>query len=155
MLSTAATIRIPAVAALIATGLVVAATPAAAKLPGGARYAGVTEEGHDVGLRLGKSGRYVARLRIEYQVTCDSGAAGKTSTTVFDVRIRDRGRFAYKGSYIGREDGSKNRFTLRGQVTRRLAKGTFRLTATGRPPGSDERVRCESDRVSWRAERTD
>jgi hypothetical protein len=126
-----------------------------ARLPGGARYVGETEEGRDVTVRLGDSGRYVARLRISYRLTCDNGAEGTPSTTVFDIPIRDRGRFSYKGTYRGREDGARNRVELRGRVTRRVAKGTFLLTATGRPEGSDEKVRCQTQRVSWRAARAD
>jgi hypothetical protein len=153
MLSTAAPIRIPLIAALAAAALAASASPAAARLPGDAHYLGETEEGYDVGLRLGESGRYVARLRISYDVSCDNGAEGTPSTTVFDVPLRRRGRFSYKGTYIGREDGSKNRVTLRGRVTRRVARGTFLLVATGRPEGSDEKVRCKSETVSWRADR--
>jgi hypothetical protein len=155
MHSTAAPIPRPAFAALLAAAFLAVAAPAVADLPGDAHYVGETEEGHDVGVRLSDKARYVARLRIVYDVTCDNGAEGTPSTTVFDVRIRRRGRFAYKGTYIGREDGSKNRVTLRGRVTRRVARGTFRLTATGTPEGSDEKVRCRSQEVSWRAERAD
>ena len=148
-----APIRVTAIAALIATAALACAAPAGARLPGGAEYAGQTEEDLGVSVRLGGSGRYIARLRIEYHLTCDNGAEGTPSTTVFDVRIRDRGRFAYKGTYRGREDGAKNRVELRGRVTRKVAKGTFELTAVGRPQGSDERVRCETELISWRAER--
>jgi hypothetical protein len=153
MLSSAAPTRFPAVAALAAVALLALAAPAGARLPGNAHYVGETEEGFDVGVRLGETGRYVARLRINYHVTCDNGAEGTPSTTVFDVRIRRAGRFFYKGTYTGRVDGSKNRVTLRGKVTRRVAKGTFLLTATGRDERSGEKVRCRSGVISWRAER--
>ena len=132
-----------------------AAASADARLPGGARYAGETEEGRDVSVRLGESGRLVARLRISYTLTCDNGAEGTPSTTVFDIPIRDRGRFSYKGTYRGREDGARNRVELSGRVTRRVAKGTFQLTARGRPEGSDEKVVCRTELLSWRAERVD
>lgn len=145
-------IRLTALAALLAVAAAMPAT-AGAHLPGGAHYVGETEDGHDVGVRLSDRGRHIARLRIVYDLRCDSGARGTSSTTVFDVRIRSEGRFAYRGSYRGREDGASNRVTLRGRVTKRLARGTFELTATGRPEGSEEKVRCATGRVSWRAER--
>lgn len=149
----AACTRLSAVAALVAAALLASASPAEARLPGDARYSGETEEGLHVGARLGESGRYVARLRIKYHVTCDNGAEGTPSTSVFDVRIRRSGRFSYKGTYRGRVDDSKNRVTLRGRVTRRVARGTFLLTATGTSEETGETVRCRSERVSWRAER--
>ena len=155
MLTVAAPIRFAVLAGLVAAALLASAAPAGARLPGGAHYLGETEEGLDVGLRLGASGRYVARFRISYEVTCDNGAEGTPSTTVFDVRLGSRGRFAYKGTYTGRVDGSKNRVTLRGRVRQRVARGTFLLTATGTPEGSEEKVRCRSELVSWRAERVE
>lgn len=143
------------IAALLAAALLAMAAPAAARVPAGAHYAGETEEGHRVALRVSDDGRYVARLRIVYDVTCDNGAEGTPSTTVFDVPIRRRGRFSYKGTYTGREDGSRNRVTLSGRVRRTVARGTFVLRATGTPEGSDEKVHCRSQEVSWRAERDD
>ena len=152
MHSTACT-RFSPVAALVAAALLASATPTEARLPGDARYSGETEEGLHVGVRLGEGGRYVARVRIKYHVTCDDGAEGTPSTSVFDIRIRRRGRFSYRGTYRGRVDGSQNRVTLRGRVKRRVARGSFLLTATGKSEETGETVRCRSERVSWRAER--
>ena len=149
----AASTRFRAIAAVAAAALLAGAAPAESSLSGDARYSGQTEEGLHVGLRLGESGRHVARLRITYHVACDNGAEGTPSTTVFDVRIRRGGRFSYKGAYRGRVDGSRNQVTLRGKVTRRVARGTFLLTATGTSEDSGETVRCRSKRVSWRAKR--
>ena len=151
----ASPIRLTTLAALFAAVAAALPATAGARLPGDAHYVGETEDGHDVGVRLSEHGRRIARLRIVYDLRCDSGAEGTSSTTVFDVRIGSEGRFAYKGSYRGREDGARNRVTLRGRVTKRVARGTFELIATGRPEGSDEKVRCVTGRVSWRAERVD
>jgi hypothetical protein len=138
-----------AVAALTAP----AAVAVAAKVPRGAQYAGKTDEGLDVALRASKSGLRVARLRINYRVSCDNGAQGTPSTDVFDMRIGRGGGFGYRGSYIGRVDHSRNRVVLRGKIGAQAASGTFALSAVGKPRGSAKPVRCHTKTVSWQATR--
>ena len=133
----------------VAAALTVAGV-AAARLPGGARYAGKTDEGKRVSLRLSASGRSISSLVISYRVTCDDGGAGDTSTSAH-VRLHRDGTFSLRARYTGTRDGSDNRVRLRGRVTRRRASGTFSLTAEGRGPAGT--VRCKSSRVRWSARR--
>jgi hypothetical protein len=129
----------------------VGAGGASARLIGHARYVGKTEEGLSVTLTLTHDARRVARMRIVYRVSCDNGAQGQPSTNLFNLRINRRGRFRYRGSYIGSVDHSSNHLDVRGRVTARAASGTFTLSAVGEESGAT--VTCRSQAVDFHVPR--
>jgi hypothetical protein len=130
---------------------VLVAVPVAlgARLSGGTQYIGETARGEDVTLRLSGDARRVARLRIHYELKCSNGDSGKTYTVIMNARLRgERHTFRATGRYTGSRDGSTNRFTVEGRVSRRGARGTFSLVNT-----QDEDVRCRTGKLRWRAVR--
>jgi hypothetical protein len=139
--------------ACAALGLAAPVAVTAADAPPGARYSGSTDEGLRVALRISDDGDRIARVRIRFEVTCDNGASGRVTTTVFRIPIGANGTFSYRGTYRKKVDRSTNHVKMTGTVGRRVAKGTFRLRAVGHPGGSERKVHCHSRRVTWRADR--
>ena len=140
----------------VAAALAASATvPAAvgAKLPRGAHYAGKTAAGKDVTLRLSRDSRRVARLRIDYGLTCgdDAEEHGHTYTVVRNARLRGkRHTFRAAGSYTGTKDKSSNKFELTGRVSPSGARGTFSLVNKA---SGDDGLRCTSGKLHWHASR--
>jgi hypothetical protein len=125
---------------------------AVAALTGGARYAGKTDDGHSVTLRLTSDAKRVKRMRIHYVVNCDDGRTGGTYTDILNPRIRSDNSFKGSGTYEGSGDGSTNKFHVAGTISKRRAKGTFSLTATsdGDQGGT---LRCKTGKITWTAKR--
>lgn len=144
--------RLPPIAAVLATALLVSSVALAA-LPGKAQYSGQTSDHSTVRLRLSNSGKRVAKLRIYYAVNCNDGKSHTTYTDVLNLRLAKNGAFAGKGSYIGSGDGSKNKFKIAGKVTTKKATGTFSLTASGTDPTTGQTVDCKTGSLTWSAVR--
>jgi hypothetical protein len=140
---------IPILGALCAALL--ASSVAIAALPGKAQYSGQTSDSSTVRLRLSSSGKRVAKMRIYYKVTCDDGRNHTTYTDILNLRLGRTGKFAGKGTYTGSGDGSKNRFKVAGAVTKKNAKGSFSLTASGTDPTTARTVNCRTAALSWSA----
>lgn len=136
-----------------ATALASAPSALSAALPGGARYAGETDRGGAVTLRLAGDAKRVKRIRIRYSVTCDDGRTGDTYTDVLNAPVGRYHRFRTAGTYRGSGDGSQNRFKVSGRVSARGARGRFSLTATATPAGSAQPVSCRTGGLRWRADR--
>jgi hypothetical protein len=134
---------------------VVVAVPIAlaAALPGAARYAGETDDGSPVTLRLTSDARYVKRMRIHYTVACDNGRSGDTYTDILQVRVHKDHRFSGAGTYQGSGDGSENTFKVSGRLSARRASGRFSLTATGTPADGSDPVHCKTGVLRWHAAR--
>jgi hypothetical protein len=142
--------------ALLAAALaVVLAVPLAvsAALPGGAKYVGQTNDGQGVLVRLTGDAKHVKRMRIHYTVTCDDQRSGDTYTDILNLRVRSDNTFRGAGMYTGSGDGSENKFKVTGKLTSKKANGTFSLTATGTPPGSQGTVHCKTGKLTWQATR--
>jgi hypothetical protein len=127
----------------VAAAMTLPVTMALAAAP--ARY--VEKRQGKVAVALRVSGGDVTRMTIHYRVTCSNGGNAMRSTQLNNLRVNHSGHFAFNGSYIGTQDGSKNHVTLHGQVAHKRATGTFKLTAT---KGD---LRCHSATVHWRAKR--
>jgi hypothetical protein len=146
--------KITASAAAVALALLVFASAAlAVTLKGGARYIGTTSQELRVQLRLSGDAKRIARLTINYRVKCDDGRTVKTFTKIVNVRVRSTGSFTGHGSYTGSGDGSENVFDVSGRLSRRVARGVFRLTATGEDAMTGETVKCRTGRLTFRAPR--
>jgi hypothetical protein len=121
---------------------------AADALPGGARYAGETDDGGAVTVRLSSDAARVRRMRIHYTVTCNDQQDRKpTYTDILDARLKKDGTFSGSGSYMGSVGNDLNKFKVSGKVTARKAHGTFSLTS------SSGEVRCKTGKLSWSAKR--
>src|SRR3954447_18138228 len=121
---------------------------AADALPGGARYAGDTDDGGAVMVRLSPDAARVKRMRIHYTVTCNDGKNRKpTYTDILDARVKKDGTFSGSGSYEGSQGHDLNRFKVAGKVTKRKAQGTFSLTSTAGD------ARCKTGKLTWSAKR--
>jgi len=116
-----------------------------------ARYLAKKDGKVTVALRV--SGRSVTHMTISYRVTCSNGGSAMRSTQLSNLRLNHSGHFSFKGSYTGSQDGSTNHVTMRGEVTKKQADGTFKLSAVGSDPSSGDTVRCHSATVKWRAKR--
>lgn len=136
--------------ALVAAVAIVPAA-SAVKLPGRAKYVGKTSDGSTVQLRLSHDAKRVARLRIHYKLRCDNGRRSETYTVILNAPVRGRRHFRAAGTYTGSADRSTNRFTVTGNLSRRRASGTFKLSNMRRVAG--KRVRCSSGRLRWHARR--
>jgi hypothetical protein len=121
---------------------------AADALPGGARYAGETDDGGAVTVRLSSDAGRVKRMRIHYTVTCNDDRERKpTYTDILDARLKKDGTFSGSGSYMGSVGNDLNKFKVSGKVTARKAHGTFSLTSTAGD------VRCKTGKLTWSAKR--
>jgi hypothetical protein len=138
---------IAALAVLVAAPLV-----ASAALPGGASYAGKTDDGRSVTLRLTSDAKRVKKMRIRYEVTCDDGRSGTTYTDILNPRIRSDGTFKGSGTYKGSSDNSENTFHVAGKISKRRASGTFSLTATS-DAGDGTTLHCKTGKLTWSAKR--
>ncbi len=124
-----------------------------AALPGGAKYAGKTDDGGAVTLRLTGDAKRVKKMRIHYTVTCNDGRSGDTYTDILNPRIRSDNTFHGSGTYKGSGDGSDNAFKVSGTVSKRKASGTFSLTATSDAGAQGSRLRCKTGKLTWSAKR--
>jgi hypothetical protein len=150
------TLTIARLTALMAAALVaLVAVPLAvgAALPGGAKYAGTTDDNHAVTVRLSGDAKRVKRLRINYTVTCDDGHSGDTYTDVLNAKVRSDHSFRASGMYTGSGDGSQNVFKTTGKVFARRASGTFSLTATSKPDANGTVLKCKTGKLTWSAKR--
>jgi hypothetical protein len=121
---------------------------AADALPGGARYAGETEDGGAVTVRLSSDASRVKRMRIHYTVTCNDHRERKpTYTDILDARLKKDGTFSGSGSYMGSVGKDLNKFKVSGKVTARKAHGTFSLTSTAGD------VHCKTGKLTWSVKR--
>jgi hypothetical protein len=141
-------------APLVAALTVVLAVPiaASAALQGGAKYAGKSDDGLPVTLRLSSDAGRIKKMRIHYEVTCSNGGSGPTYTDILNPRVKKDGSFKGSGTYRGSSDGSDNVFKVTGTVTKRKASGRFSLKATSKTADGDT-LRCKSGSVSWSAKR--
>jgi hypothetical protein len=137
-----------ALAVLVAVPVALAGT-----LPGGAKYAGKTDDAHVVNLRLSGDAKRVKRLRINYTVTCDDERSGDTYTDVLNPKVRSDHTFRASGKYTGSGDGSENAFKVTGKLTARKATGTFSLVATGKPDSDGNVLKCKTGKLTWSAKR--
>jgi len=124
-----------------------------AALPGGAKYAGKTDDGGAVTLRLTGDAKRVKKMRIHYTVECNDGRSGETYTDILNPRIRSDHTFRGKGTYKGSGDGSDNKFNVAGKVSKRKAHGTFSLTATSSADSQDPELKCKTGKLTWSARR--
>ena len=142
--------------ALLAAALaVLVAVPfaLAAALPGGAKYAGKTDDEQVVTLKLTSDAKRVKKMRIHYTVTCNDGRSGDTYTDILNPRIRSDHTFRGSGTYTGSGDGSENKFKVAGTISKRKASGTFSLTATSDSATQGETLRCKTGKLTWTAKR--
>jgi hypothetical protein len=142
--------------ALLAAALaVLVAVPfaVAAALPGGAKYAGKTDDDQAVTLRLTSDAGRVKRMRIHYTVTCDDGRSGDTYTDILNPKVRSDHSFRGSGMYKGSGDGSENVFKVAGTISARKASGTFSLTATSDSGAQGGTLRCKTGKLTWSAKR--
>jgi hypothetical protein len=137
-----------ALAVLIAVPLAIAAA-----LPGGAKYAGKTDDGKAVTLRLASDAKRVKKMRIHYTVECNDGRSGKTYTDILNPKIRSDRTFRGSGTYKGSGDGSENVFKVAGKLSAKKASGTFSLTATSDSDTQGETLRCKTGKLTWSAKR--
>ena len=114
-----------------------------------AQYTGTTSERTVVRLRLSSDGHRIAKLRIYYMISCDSGETHKTRTDIFGLRIAKDGSFSGRGTYTGAQDSSTNHFKISGVVSSSRAKGKFSLTAVDQT----RTVHCRTGTVTWTAKR--
>jgi hypothetical protein len=142
----------PLVAAALAV-LVVVPLAAGAALPGGGKYAGKSDDGHTVTLRLNANAKLVKRLRVNYSVDCDDGQSGHTYTDILNAKVRSDHTFRASGTYTGSGDGSQNAFKVTGKVSSRKATGTFSLVATSKPDADRNVVKCKTGKLTWSAKR--
>ena len=139
----------PRIALLLASAaMLLVALPlgVALALTGSAKYAGKTDDGGNVTLRLTKDTQHVKRFRIHYSVECDNGQTGKTYTDVLNAKVRKDHSFRASGTYTGSGDGSTNKFKLAGQLFNRKANGTFSLKATD----AGETIHCSTGKLTWK-----
>jgi hypothetical protein len=142
--------------ALIAAALaVLVAVPfaVAGALPGGAKYAGKTDDDQAVTLRLTSDAKRVKRMRIRYTVTCDDGRSGDTYTDILNPKVRSDRTFRGSGMYKGSGDGSENVFKVTGTISASKASGTFSLTATSESGAQGGKLRCKTGKLTWSAKR--
>ena len=141
-------------ALLVAALAVLVAAPLAvsAALTGGASYAGKTDDGRSVSLRLTSDAKRVKKMRIRYEVTCDDGRSGTTYTNILNPKIRSDRTFRGSGTYKGSSDDSENTFHVAGTISKRKASGTFSLTATS-DAGDGTTLRCKTGKLTWSAKR--
>jgi hypothetical protein len=125
----------------------------AAKLDGGARYAGQTADGGSVQLRLTGDAKRVASMRIHYTMRCGTGHT-ESYTDILNAPVRGGKKFTSKGSYTGTSDRSLNRFKVHGALSRQKASGTFSLVYTGKANAKGGSVTCKTGRLRWHAART-
>lgn len=137
-----------ALAVLVAVPITVLAA-----LPGGAKYAGKTDDGGSVTLRLSSNAKRVKKMRIHYTVECNDGRSGKTYTDILNLRIKPDRTFHGKGTYTGSGDGSDNKFNVSGKISKRKASGTFSLTATSSPDSQGPELKCKTGKLTWSAKR--
>jgi hypothetical protein len=137
-----------ALAVLVAVPFAVAAA-----LPGGAKYAGKTDDDQAVTLRLTSDARHVKRMRIHYTVTCDDGRSGDTYTDILNPKVRSDHTFRGSGTYKGSGDGSENAFKVTGTISARKASGTFSLTATSDSSAQGGALHCKTGKLTWSAKR--
>jgi hypothetical protein len=147
------TTRFIALAAGALTALVIVPFAIGAALPGGAKYAGTTDDARPVTLRLNGSATQVTRLRIKYTDTCDDGHTNNTYTDVLNAKLRSDHTFRASATYTGSSDGSQNVFKAAGKLSARKASGTFSLTATSKPDASGAVVKCKTGKLTWSAKR--
>ena len=125
----------------------------AAALPGGAKYAGKTDDAGAVTLRLNSDASRVKKMRIHYTVECNDGRSGKTYTDILNPKIRSDHTFRGSGTYKGSGDGSENEFKVAGKVSARKASGTFSLIATSDADAQGGTLRCKTGKLTWTAKR--
>jgi hypothetical protein len=137
-----------ALAVLIAVPLAIAGA-----LPGSAKYAGQTDDGQAVTLRLTSDAGRVKKMRIHYTVTCNDGRSGDTYTDILNPKIRSDHSFKGSGTYKGSGDGSENAFKVAGTISAKKASGTFSLTATSTSEAQGDTLRCKTGKLTWKASR--
>ena len=125
----------------------------AGALPGGAKYAGKTDDEQAVTLRLTSDAKRVKRMRIHYTVTCADGRSGDTYTDILNPKVRPDHTFRGSGTYKGSGDGSENAFKVTGTISKNKASGTFSLTATSDSTTQGETLRCKTGKLTWKATR--
>jgi hypothetical protein len=145
--------RLTALIAAALVALVVVPFAVAAALPGGAKYAGKSDDDHAVTLRLSGDAKRVKRLRVNYTVTCDDGQSGDTYTDILNAKVRSDHSFRASGMYTGSGDGSENVFKATGKLSARKATGTFSLTATSKPDDAGNVVKCKTGKLTWSVKR--
>jgi hypothetical protein len=146
-----ARISAPLAAAVAVAGAVPLAL--AADLPGGAKYAGKTDDAGAVTLRLNSDANRVKRMRIHYTVECNDGRSGKTYTDILNPRVKSDHTFRGSGTYKGSGDGSENVFKVSGKISARKASGTFSLVATTDSDTQGDTLRCKTGKLTWTAKR--
>jgi hypothetical protein len=134
--------------------LALAAPAALAALPGGAKYVGTTSDGSAVMVRLTGNAKNVKRMRISYVVHCDNGGSGRTYTDIAGASVHRDRTFSMSGTYTGRSDGSKNRFSVSGKLTAKKAHGKFSLKSTGKGGKGKKKVTCTTGKLTWSAARS-
>jgi hypothetical protein len=142
-----ALVLVTAAALLVALPLGVAAA-----LTGGTKYAGKTNDGRAVALRLTSDAKHVKRFHIRYTVTCAEDPPGDmqrpaTYTDILNAKVRSDDTFRATGTYVGSGDGSTNKFKLAGKLFRKKASGTFSLKATA----ADASLHCTTGKLTWKA----
>jgi hypothetical protein len=147
-------VRLTALSAVALAMLLAVPIALAAKLPGGAKYAGKARDGTRARLTLSKDAGHVKQMRIDYKVSCNNGTGGRTYTVIRNPRVRANATFKGSGKYMGSVGGDTNWFKVAGKLTARKATGTFSLTSVGKQAGVQGKVRCKTGVLHWRAPRT-
>jgi hypothetical protein len=109
-------------------------------------------------LRLSPAGLYVASLRIPYwaQPCASSGESFRSVTVVRGVPVRPNGSIRSNGKFNSvTTDGRKteNRFSLRGRLGSRRARGVFREMITVFDASGNAVDTCDSGRTPFSARR--
>jgi hypothetical protein len=106
-------------------------------------YGGATSQDEPVGLFLSKNRKNVKEIGIGWHTSCANGSFIDMPDDLTNFRIR-RGRFGDNWNWT--EGGTRYVYRLRGQVGKRSASGTLRVTAY--PPSGTS---CKTPRIKWRA----
>ena len=138
-----------AVLAVVAVGATLADSPAHARAPKDAVFAGSTSQDFSVVVQTSRTGRTIKLLRIHWTDSC---RRNREKFTEFDssdrIRVRSDGTFSKRARYREAGTGRRVRVRIAGTVRSQKARGRFRARAR---TGSGRR--CSTGRVRWRAPR--